>query len=243
MDFELTYRGFSEHSILVEWPQEINEFILEDVLFYKHAILDLSIKSIVQINNAYNSILVIYELTIDNLNDEYLNLKSIYLNRNKFKKTKVKVFRIPVCYDEEFGLDLKAISEEKKVSVSEIISRHSKPMYTVYFIGFLPGFLYLGGLDEALHFPRKVSPRFQIKKGAVAIGGAQTGIYPNDSPGGWNIIGNSPVDLFLKKNKQPCFARSGDTIQFTPISRTEYDSIVLQIEQGIYTIESEVIDG
>jgi inhibitor of KinA len=243
MDFKLTYRRFSERSILVEWPQEISEFILEDVLFYKHAILDLDIQSIVQVNSAYNSIIIIYELTIDNINDEYLSLKSIYLNRNKFKKTKTKIFSIPVCYDEEFSLDLKELSQEKKMSVSEIISRHSKPIYTVFFIGFLPGFLYLGGLNKRLHFPRKMSPRLQIKKGAVAIGGAQTGIYPNDSPGGWNIIGNSPVDLFLPKKKEPCFAKPGDKIKFSPISRTEYQSIVLQIEQGVYTIESEVIDG
>lgn len=243
MDFKLTYRRFSERSILVEWPQEISEFILEDVLFYKNAILDLNIESIVQVNNAYNSIIIIYELTIDNINDEYLSLKSIYSNRNIFKKTKAKIFSIPVCYDEEFSLDLKELSQEKKMSVSEIISRHSKPVYTVFFIGFLPGFLYLGGLNKRLHFPRKMSPRLQIKKGAVAIGGAQTGIYPNDSPGGWNIIGNSPVDLFLPKKKEPCFAKPGDKIKFTPISRTEYQSLVLQIEQGVYTIESEVIDG
>ena len=243
MDFKLTYRRFSERSILVEWPQEISEFILEDVLFYKNAILDLNIESIVQVNNAYNSIIIIYELAIDNINDEYLSLKSIYSNRNIFKKTKAKIFSIPVCYDEEFSLDLKELSQEKKMSVSEIISRHSKPVYTVFFIGFLPGFLYLGGLNKRLHFPRKMSPRFQIKKGAVAIGGAQTGIYPNDSPGGWNIIGNSPVDLFLPKKKEPCFAKPGDKIKFTPISRTEYQSIVLQIGQGVYTIESEVIDG
>lgn len=243
MDFKLTYRRFSERSILVEWPQEISEFILEDVLFYKNAILDLNIESIVQVNNAYNSIIIIYELTIDNINDEYLSLKSIYSNRNIFKKTKAKIFSIPVCYDEEFSLDLKELSQEKKMSVSEIISRHSKPVYTVFFIGFLPGFLYLGGLNKRLHFPRKMSPRLQIKKGAVAIGGAQTGIYPNDSPGGWNIIGNSPVDLFLPKKKEPCFAKPGDKIKFTPISRTEYQSLVLQIEQGVYTIQSEVIDG
>tara|TARA_B100000809_G_C14978640_1_gene473660 strand:- start:90 stop:821 length:732 start_codon:yes stop_codon:yes gene_type:complete len=243
MDFELTYRRFSERSILVEWPQEISESILEDVLFFKKSLLGCSIESILQINSAYNSLLVIYELTIDNVNSSVSTLRAHYFNRKLVKKEVTRLFKIPVCYDGVFGLDLKEISEEIKRSIPEVIQLHSQPLYTVFFIGFLPGFLYLGGLSERLHFPRKKSPRLQIKKGAVAIGGAQTGLYPNESPGGWNIIGNSPVGLFLPKKKEPCFAKPGDKIQFIPISRTEYESIVLQIEQGIYTIESEVIDG
>jgi inhibitor of KinA len=243
MDFELTYRRFSERSILVEWPQEIHEDILEDMLFYKNSILNFSDKSIVQVNSAYCSMLIIYESTIDNINDEFLSLKRHYLKRNITKKMKSKLFKIPVCYDEEFGLDLKAISEGKKIAISELIRQHSEPVYTVFFIGFLPGFLYLGGLNKGLHFPRKKCPRLQIKKGAVAIGGEQTGIYPNESPGGWNIIGNSPIALFLPKKKEPCFAKPGDQIKFIPISKTEYNAVAQKIEQGTYTIESEVIDG
>lgn len=242
MDFELTYRPFSERSILIEWPQEISESILEDVLLFKKSISNSSIKSILQINNSYNSLLISYSITIDNVNDEILTLKSHYLNRKVTKKSTTTLFKIPVCYHEEFGLDLVDISEERKMPIPKIIQLHSQPFYTVFFIGFLPGFLYLGGLDEQLCFPRKKSPRLQIKKGAVAIGGEQTGIYPNASPGGWNIIGNTPIDLFFPKKKEPCFAKSGDKIKFMPISRVEYDDIVLKVEQGIYVIESEVID-
>lgn len=242
MNFELIYRRFSERSILVEWPQEIDEYIFKDVLLFKNSLLNLDDKLILQINTAYNSLLIIYQYTIDNFNDEILTLKLHYINRKVVKKSITTLFKIPVCYDEEFGLDLIAVSEEKKMPIPEIIKRHSQPVYTVFFIGFLPGFLYLGGLDERLHFPRKKSPRLQIQKGAVAIGGSQTGIYPDESPGGWNVIGNSPVELFLPKKKEPCFAKAGDKIQFVPVSKTVYDSIVLQIKQGKYIIESEVID-
>ncbi|WP_040280090.1 5-oxoprolinase subunit PxpB [Psychroserpens damuponensis] len=243
MDYELEFRRFSERSILIEWPQEINEFILEDVLLFKKSILNLDIKSILQVNSAYNSLLIIYKCTIDNINDEILTLKACYLERKIVKKTRTKLFKIPVCYTKEFGLDLVEISEEKKLSIPEIIQLHSQPIYTVYFIGFLPGFLYLGGLDEQLHFPRKTSPRREVKKGAVAIGGAQTGIYPNASPGGWHIIGNSPVDLFMPNNDSPCFAKAGDSIEFVPISRDRYDAILHQVKQGDYNLESEVVDG
>jgi inhibitor of KinA len=242
MDFELTYRRFSERSILVEWPQEISESILEDVLLFKKSLLGFNIEPILQINSAYNSLLVNYKFTIDNVNSSVLTLKAHYFNRKLVKKNVTKLFKIPVCYDEIFGLDLKELSEEIKMPVPEIIQLHSQPLYTVFFVGFLPGFLYLGGLSERLYFPRKKSPRLQIKKGAVAIGGAQTGIYPNESPGGWNIIGNSPIELFLAEKKDPCFAQPGDKIKFMPISRTAYDAVLIQIKQGRYIIENEVID-
>ena len=243
MNFELIYRRFSERSILVEWPQEISEIILKDVLLFKNSILNSCSESIIQVNTAYNSILISYKTTIDNVNDEILTLKTHYVTRKIEGKDANRLFKIPVCYDEDYGVDLVAISQEKQLSISEIIKRHSQPVYTVFFIGFLPGFLYLGGLDKRLHFPRKKSPRLQIKKGAVAIGGQQTGIYPNASPGGWNIIGNSPIPLFLPKKKEPCFAKPGDKIKFIPVSRMDYNSIVLQIENGTYVIESEVMDG
>lgn len=243
MNFELTYQRFSERSILVEWPSKIDNSILEDVLDFKNHLLNLNIKSIVQVNSAYNSILIIYEFTIDNAYDEFLTLKALYLDRVSKTKLTLRHWKIPVCYDDDFGLDLKEISEEKNVSKNEIIRRHSETIYTVFFIGFLPGFLYLGGLDKRLNFPRKVSPRSQIKKGAVAIGGAQTGIYPNASPGGWNIIGNSPLEFFNPKKDRPCFAKAGDKIEFVPVRRRQYDAILDQVENGMYVIESEVVNG
>jgi inhibitor of KinA len=227
----------------VEWPSKIDKKILDDVLIFKNHLLNSNVKSIVQINNAYSSILIIYDCTIDKINDEFLRLKALYASRENIIKSAFKLWRIPVCYDEEFGLDLVEISEEKNVSKSEIIQRHSSAVYTVFFIGFLPGFLYLGGLDKRLHFPRKKSPRLHIKKGAVAIGGEQTGVYPNGSPGGWNIIGNSPLDFFNPDKKTPCFAKSGDQIQFLPVEKAEYDRILRQVANGTYEIEREVIDG
>ena len=95
-----------------------------------------------------------------------------------------------------FGIDLDEIAQKKKLSIDEIIELHTTPKYQVFSIGFLPGFLYLGGLDKRLHFDRKSVPRLAVKKGAVGIGGMQTGIYPKTSPGGWHIIGNSPVIFF-----------------------------------------------
>ena len=106
----------------------------------------------------------------------------------------------------------------------------------------MPGFLYLGGLNKTLHTPRKSTPRLDIKKGAVAIGGNQTGVYPNPSPGGWNIIGNSPINFFDVSKETPCFAKPGDAIQFYPISINEHLDIKTLVDANVYQIEREVLN-
>lgn len=241
-DFKLTYHRFSECSILIQWPLEINKKILDDVLIFKNHILNHYAKEKLQVNNAYNSILVIYDFTIDNVYDEFLILKKLYSCRVSIKNRVLRHWKIPVCYDEEFGIDLDEMSKKNRLSKSEIIRIHSETIYTVFFIGFLPGFLYLGGLDKCLFFPRKKSPRLHVEKGAVAIGNQQTGIYPNSSPAGWNIIGNSPLQFFNTKSSNPCFVKSGDTIQFIPITIETYHGISKAIQNGTYNLESEIID-
>lgn len=241
-NFEPTYKRFSERSILVQWPQEIDKIILQDMLSFKTAVLNSDIKQIVQVINAYNSILISYHTTIDNLNSEVSALKQVYESRIPVGKSDAKLWKIPVCYDEEFGLDLAEISEVKKCSTSEIIKRHSEAIYTVYFIGFLPGFLYLGGLDEQLYFPRKAKPRQRIEKGSVAIGGSQTGIYPNASPAGWNVIGNSPLELFDATKANPCFANAGDRVKFYEIDLEKHTKISEAINKGNYNLEFESIN-
>ena len=237
-DFKLTYHRFSERSILVQWPAKIDDIILKDVLIFKNSLQKFNIESIVEINHAYNSILITYYTTIDNFNSTVSALKACYLNRISSSENESVLWKIPVCYDTEFGLDLLEISEVNLLSKSEIIERHTRPIYTVYFIGFLPGFLYLGGLDKSLHFPRKKSPRLTIEKGAVAIGGNQTGIYPNASPAGWNVIGNCPLELFDVKKNPPCFAKARDQVQFYEIDKKEHAIISEEIKNKTFRIIS-----
>lgn len=242
-NYQLTYQRFSETSILVQWPQRIAPDILDDILVFKNHLLNLKLQSITQIINAYNSILINYSNYILDFEAELTFLKNQYDSRLSTDNKPQKLWKIPVCYEPLFGLDLEEISTDKNLSISEIIRRHTTAIYRIYFIGFLPGFLYLGGLDEHLFMPRKNSPRQHIEKGAVAIGGEQTGIYPNASPGGWNIIGNSPLDFFNPKLEMPCFANAGDSIQFFPIDLDTHKNIVTQVQNGTYCIESEVLDG
>lgn len=243
MAFKLTYKPFGERAVLIEWPTEINEAILADIISFKENIIKSNIKSLVELNSSYNSLLIIYDYFIKNFTNEISIIDKIYRTKYVQDKSDAFLWKIPVCYDELFGLDLEWISTEKKIQKTELIKRHSEAIYTVYFIGFLPGFLYLGGLDKSLEIPRKSTPRLHVEKGAVAIGGNQTGVYPNASPGGWNIIGNSPVNFFDVSKEPPCFAKAGDIIQFYPITLNEHQSIKALVDMDMYQIESEVWDG
>jgi len=241
--YNLTYKPFGNHAIIIEWPAKIDENILNDVLNFKNKILRNYTKVKVEVINTYNSITIFYHRIIENIYNEFSMLKSLYIDESNQKKSESKLWKIPVCYDDKFGIDLDEISRKIKRSKSDIISLHSGQKYTVFFIGFLPGFLYLGGLPKELHYPRKSNPRVSVEKGAVGIGGSQTGIYPQESAGGWNIIGNSPISFFDRKNQNPCFAKSGDMVQFIPIGVEEHQQIGYLVAYKRYQIESEVLNA
>lgn len=130
---------------------------------------------------------------------------------------------IPVCYEGDFAPDLHDVAEHTGMTEQEVIDLHSSTIYPVYMLGFLPGFPYLGGMDKKLVTPRLKTPRTKIPAGSVAIGGEQTGIYPLDSPGGWRIIGRTPVKLYDSQRNPPILFKAGDKIKFIPISKKEYD--------------------
>ncbi|MBJ7879966.1 5-oxoprolinase subunit PxpB [Gelidibacter salicanalis] len=241
--YKLTYTRFSEKSILIQWPEKIDPEILEDLLFYKEKILKSTTRFRVQVINTYNTLLVTYDTSDFDFKKEITRLKSVNTLIMDVKPSQHQLWKIPVCYDAHFGLDLEYLATVKNISTSDLIKWHTAARYKVYFIGFLPGFLYLGGLDKRLIIPRRNSPRHHIKKGAVGIGGEQTGIYPNASPGGWNIIGNSPISFFDSERQNPCFATAGDSIQFVPINLDMHRIILEKIENRNYVLESEVCDG
>lgn len=229
MEYELKFSRYNEYSILIEWPAIMDENMLKDILNFKNIIEKKYIKQKVEVINAFNSILVIYNYAIDNVNDEIFRLKALKFTEDDLVDSVSKLWKIPVCYDDEFGIDLNEFSKQRQLSKDEVIELHSSAIYTIFFIGFLPGFLYLGGLDEKLHFDRKSTPNLDIEKGSVGIGGNQTGIYPKNSPGGWHIIGKTPVDFFNAKSSPPCVFNAGDKLRFFAISKTEF----LDLEQDI----------
>ncbi|WLD94209.1 5-oxoprolinase subunit PxpB [Alkalihalobacillus sp. AL-G] len=136
--------------------------------------------------------------------------------------TNARTIEIPVCYGEDYGPDLEHVATSNKLSKEQVIDLHSNSNYRVYMLGFTPGFPYIGGLDEALATPRKQTPASRIPEGSVGIAGHQTGIYPNESPGGWQIIGRTPLKLFKAVHKPPTLLQAGDRVRFRSITEQEF---------------------
>ena len=145
--------------------------------------------------------------------------------RVRSTKSNARLVEIPVCYDPEFALDLDHVASQAKLTPTKVVDLHSRAEYRVSCIGFVPGFPFLAGLPKELATPRRATPRKEIPAGSVAIGGAQTGIYPLRSPGGWNLIGRTPLQLFDPEKTPPAFLCAGDRVRFRAITREEFEAL------------------
>lgn len=239
MKFQLTYKLFGSSAILVEWPANISQEIIQDIISFERQVKE--IESILDTIIAYNSLLIRYKNPIIDNEIMISQLKKIYTASSYLINQDQFLWQIPVCYDVSFGIDLEEIACKKKCSVAEIIRLHTEVDYLVYFIGFQPGFLYLGGLHQNLHVPRKSNPRVRVDKGSVGIGGSQTGIYPQNSSGGWNIIGKSPLNFFNMKASNPCFAKPGDRIQFVAVDLHTFYQIEREDANQKFRIKKSVL--
>jgi inhibitor of KinA len=138
-------------------------------------------------------------------------------------RIETSLLEIPVCYEQEFALDLDEVAEHAGVHAREVVDLHCRAQYRVHCVGFTPGFPFLGGLAPKIATPRRDVPRKEIPAGSVAIGGKQTGIYPIKSPGGWNVIGRTPLRLFDPQKNPPALLQAGDSVRFRSISREEFE--------------------
>ena len=151
-----------------------------------------------------------------------------------------RIIEIPVCYGGDFGPDLPTVAAHAGLTEQEVVKIHSGRDYLIDMLGFLPGFAYLGGLDERLHTPRLATPRTAIPAGSVGIGGKQTGIYPLSSPGGWQIIGRSPIRPYDPDRERPILYEAGDYLRFVPITEQQYHVIDSQVKAGTYEYRSSL---
>lgn len=202
----------------------LKDFIFQKLNYQAHSLIP-----------AYQSLTLIFSneqmIDLESVKTELETLLTQHQKNKRYLKKIInqKTIEIPVCYDEEFSPDLEAVSQYCQLSNEEIINRHTNKIYTVYMLGFLPGFLYLGGLDKQLFCPRKETPAIEIPASAVGIGGEQTGIYPVNSPGGWQIIGRTPIKLFDPKKENPFIAEPLDQIQFVAIDKKRFNQLSEQL--------------
>ncbi len=224
MKFKVNISLYGEKAILIDWPKEINEEISAELIKIQGYLKEEYWDQLLDIANGYQSLLLCCKNTVTLNLLEDIKSKLGKIDFNNCKKTPT-LWRIPVCYDFDFGIDLANFLKLKGLSLTDLISIHTAASYHVYGKGFLPGFLYLGGLDQKLFLGRKNTPYLKIPKNSVAIGGKQTGIYPSQSPGGWHVIGSTPLSFFDIQNSPPSQIEVGDKVKFYSISTQEYFKI------------------
>lgn len=233
-DYKIRVAGDS--SILIEYEQKIDPEINHRVAATVQMIREQHIPGLVDMIPTYCSLLINYDprvILYDALVERINGLMKIEVSAGFTRK---KIYEIPVCYGGEYGPDLGIVAQHAGISEEEVVKIHSSKDYLIYMLGFLPGFTYLGGLDERIHTPRLPSPRILIPACSVGIGGSQTGIYPLDSPGGWNLIGRTPVKTYDPYRSVPILVEAGDYIRFVPVNEDEFTRISELVEKGEYKV-------
>ena len=219
-----SYFIYNESSILISYDNPIDSELVYTISNYKINIEKHIKGCIIEIVQSINSLLIIFNKDKVSSNELISELKKIENKESNYLKSN-KIWQIPVCYDTKYAVDLESLANDKQLSPSEIIDAHKSKIYDVLSLGFLPGFMYLGFTHENLYCERKHKPSLDIKKGSIGIALNQTCIYPQDSPGGWHIIGISPIDFFDLGSKAPCFAKPGDKIEFIEISSKQFQKM------------------
>ncbi|NPV88030.1 5-oxoprolinase subunit PxpB [Coprothermobacteraceae bacterium] len=224
-------------AVIVEFGDRISPELNAKVLALTSYLERNPVKGVEEVVPTYRSVLVRFDpLIVDpRVLESMIEQQVAKLEHTKVNKQPIWV--IPVCYGGEFGPDLEFVSQHAGLSPEEVISIHSTPVYRVYMLGFTPGFPYLGGMDHRIAVPRLETPHTKIPAGSVGIALEQTGIYPIDSPGGWRLIGRTPLTLFDPFREKPFLLNAGDHLRFKAVSKDEYEQVREQIENGTYEVE------
>lgn len=223
---EIEISQINEFSALIEFGNQINEEINKKIRVFCAYIDEHPFQGFIEYVPYFSSVSVIYDPLKINADAPFETVKAIIEkildNLNFALSDKENIVDIPVCYGGEFGPDLEYVAEINNLSIDEVIKIHTQGKYLVYMLGFAPGFPYLGGMSEKIAAPRRESPRTVIPAGSVGIAGMQTGVYPIETPGGWQLIGRTPLKLFDLKGEPKSLLKSGDIAKFYPISYDDY---------------------
>ena len=219
-----------DHAVTIELGDRVDAAINQKVMALFTFLKTQQLKGIKDIIPAYHTVTIVYDTAL--LKKEVQTSTVYEMICEQLEKavdqftitsiTESRLVRIPVCYDLSLAPDMESLATIHNISIDKLIQLHTGKIYRVYMIGFLPGFTYMGTVDEKIATPRKSIPRTLVPAGSVGIAGEQTGIYPFDSPGGWQLIGQTPIPMFSVDKEEPCYLHPGDEVKFYSISVAEF---------------------
>ncbi|MFN8008242.1 MAG: 5-oxoprolinase subunit PxpB [Terriglobia bacterium] len=225
MELRPRIRPAGDSMLLVEFGGELSPEINKHVLALDRQIRLASLPGVIECVPSYRSLAVFYNPLQTSTSLLEQQILDQWGHAPGDKEETGAIVKIPVVYGGKMGPDLEFVAKEHDLSTEEVIALHAAATYRVYLIGFSPGFPYLGGMSHRIATPRRKTPRHRVPAGSVAIGGMQTGIYSADTPGGWNIIGRTPVKLFDPSTFPPCLLKPGDQVVFQPVATTEFNEM------------------
>ena len=238
----INYIPFGDSAILINFDQRIDPGINQQVISLVKKMEQSPIFGVAYCIPAYCSLTVGFDGQKVNYERVVADLTTLISQKKEdngaqFSENKqVRKLRIPVCYEKGFAIDLEEIQTQTGLSYPEIIDKHTANSYRVYMIGFLPGFPYLGILPKVLACQRKAIPRQKVAAQSVALAGLQTGIYPSDAPGGWQIIGKTPLQIFQASAENPFLFQTGDEVNFYSISLSSFQKIEKDLAKNTFNL-------
>jgi KipI family sensor histidine kinase inhibitor len=238
----MNYLLYGDSAMLINFEQKIDELINQKVMALHQALSVSGIEGVTFLIPAYCSLTVGFDNAVTSFEELKSTIDSFANEEmNHLSSTSSRLVHIPVCYESPFKLDMLEVMEHTQLSRQSIISLHTSITFRVYMLGFVAGFAYMGTLPEVLKCPRKEVPRLKVPEGSVGLAGLQTGIYPTEAPGGWQIIGKTPLKMFDHDQPSPSLLQPGDQVQFKAINKQEFHEI--EKLQSVGEFELEVTDA
>ena len=227
----------ADSAVIVEFGDRVDRGVSDRVLALGDRVRSLEIAGVIEVVPTFRSLMVHYDALRTSARELIAAIEKALASWSASDRNR-RLWRVPVCYEQDFAPDLESVARATKLATEEVARLHAGTRYHVYMIGFVPGFPYMGDLAEALVLPRRADPRIHVPPGSVSIATTQTAIYPLDSPGGWHLIGMTPIQLFDVQVEPPALFAPGDAVEFEPINAQTFSRIRAATERRDYRVES-----